>query len=157
MSVEYSLPNTVMLQRRLEVKKDISESCLRDKAWQKRYQRYKRKENPKFNISDELECCNIDLGIANKILDQCTKSTEGSPIYITKEQWDWLDKLIHDTQRQCLCCKKTKSLPEIFSTSRYCKECEDKGIEDKGIDCLICGDFRPISESIGSFQFCVRR
>jgi len=139
-----------MLQRRLETNKETSESCLTDKAWQKRYQRYERKRNPKFNISDELERINIDLQISTKILGQCVRSGERDPIYLTKEQWDWLDKSVHDMERQCLCCKKVKSLSEIFNTSFFCKKCTDKGIGR----CLICNEFRPISESIGDFKFC---
>jgi hypothetical protein len=86
MSVEYSLPKTIMLQRKTEIEKGKSESCLTDKAWQKRYQRYERKRNPKFNISNYLEHYKIDLEMSTKILDQCVKSAEGNPIYITKER-----------------------------------------------------------------------
>ncbi len=142
-----SLPNSIRLRRTLEIEKGKSESCLTNKKWQNRYQ---RKRNPKFNMSDTLKGYKIDLETSTKILEQCVKTGESKSVLLTEKEWDWLDRTVRETDRECVCCKKVKSLPEIFNTSWFCKECEDKGIDR----CLICFEWRPISESVGNFKFC---
>ena len=152
-SDEYSLPNTQRLQRTLEIKKNSAEACLTDKEWQKSYLRCRMQGFSKASLDNRLNNEKIDLEISTNILELCAKREKNKPIYVTKEQWNWVDRcfLKEHGERECVCCKKIKSLSEILNTSHLCKECEDKGLTTR---CNICGEWRPIVGSVSNLEFC---